>query len=153
MSARGVAAAVVAVLVVAGGFVLAGALLDATFFGVAAIIAAVAFGATMLGLMALLLTLMGTVRELTRTVEQVTEHTLPLLSGVNETIAGVNTELARIDSVIASVQHISGRGERVADVVTDAVANPLIKAMAFVSGTGAALRSVRRSKTSKRSEG
>lgn len=149
MSARGVAVAVVLVLVVAAGFVAAGVAMDATFFGVAAIIAAVAFGALMVGLMALVLTLMGTIRELTRTVQQVTEQTLPLLNGFNETIAGVNTELARLDSVVASVQHISSRGERVADVVHDAVANPLIKAMAFVSGTGAAVRSARRSKRSK----
>lgn len=146
MRSRGVLVSVVAVLVVATGFVAAGILLDASFYGVAAIIAAVAFGASMVGLMALLLTLVGTVRELTRTVEQVTEQTVPLLGGVNETVAGVNAELARVDTIVASVQHISATGERIADVVHTAVANPLIKALAFASGTGVALRTARKTK-------
>lgn len=146
MKSRGVLASVLAVLVVAAGFVAAGVLLDASFFGVAAIVAAVAFGGSMIGLMALLLTLVGTVRELTRTVEQVTAQTVPLLGGVNETVAGVNTELARLDTIVASVQHISATGENIADVVHAAVANPLIKAIAFASGTGAAMRTARRVK-------
>lgn len=146
MKSRGVLASVLAVLVVAAGFVAAGVLLDASFFGVAAIVAAVAFGGSMIGLMALLLTLVGTVRELTRTVEQVTAQTVPLLGGVNETVAGVNTELARLDTIVASVQHISATGENIADVVHTAVANPLIKAIAFASGTGAAVRTARRVK-------
>jgi uncharacterized protein YoxC len=143
---RGVLAAVIAVLAVAGGFVAAGVLLDASFFGVAAIIVAVAFGASMIGLMALLLTLVGTVSELTRTVQQVTEQTVPLLGGVNETVAGVNAELARVDTIVASVQHISATGENIADVVHAAVANPLIKAVAFASGTGAAVKAARKAK-------
>lgn len=140
MGSRGVLGAVVATLVVAAGFVLAGVLLDASFYGVAAIIASVAFAATMLGLMALLLTLVGTVRELTHAVEDITAQTVPLLGSVNETVAGVNTELARIDGIVASVQHISTTAEGIADVVHTAVANPLIKAIAFASGTGVALR-------------
>lgn len=143
MKSRGILLSVVAVLVVAAGFVLVGVLLDASYLGVAAIIAAVAFGASMLGLMSLLLTLVGTVRELTSTVEQITDRTLPLLSGVNETVAGVNTEIARLDSIVASVQHISGTAENIADVVHAAVANPLIKAVAFATGTGAAVKAAR----------
>lgn len=146
MRSRGILASVVAVLVVAAGFVAAGILLDASFFGVAAIIAAVAFGGSMIGLMALLLTLVGTVRELTRTIEQVTAQTVPLLGGVNETVAGVNTELARLDTIVASVQHISATGESIAEVVHAAIANPLIKALAFFSGTSVALRTARRAK-------
>ena len=137
-----------AALVVAGLFVLAGVFLDASFFGVAAIIAAVAFGAAMLGLMAVLLTLVSTVRELTTTVQRVTDETVPLLASVNDTVAGVNTELARVDTIVANVQHISGTAENIAEVIHAAVANPLIKAVAFASGTGAALRTARKAKRS-----
>ncbi len=125
-------------------FVLLGIFTDASFSGIAGIIAAVAFGAAMLGLMSLLLTLVGTVRELTATVQRITEHTVPLLGGINETVAGVNTELARLDTVVASVQHISGQAESIADVVHAAVANPLIKAIAFVTGTRVAVKAARR---------
>src|SRR3712207_9131311 len=91
-SRGGVLAAVLATIVVAAGFVAAGIFYDVSPGGVAAIVAAVAFGACMLGLMALLMTLVGTVRELTVTVERITEQTMPLLGSVNETVAGVNTE-------------------------------------------------------------
>lgn len=145
MRSRGVVAAVVVTLAVAAGFVLLAVFTrDANYVGVAAIIAAVAFGASMLGLMALLLTLVGTVRELTATVERITDQTVPLLGGINETVAGVNTELARLDTVVASVQRISGTAENVAEVVHTAVANPLIKAIAFTTGTGVAFRAAKK---------
>jgi uncharacterized protein YoxC len=144
---KGLLAAVIAVLVVAAGFVYAGTQAGVSAFGVAAIVAAVAFGASMLGLMAVLLTLVGTVRELTSTVKQVTDETVPLLSSVNDTVAGVNTELARIDTIVASVQNISGTAENIAEVVHAAVANPLIKAVAFASGTGVAFKAARRAKS------
>jgi methyl-accepting chemotaxis protein len=144
MGSRGIIASVMGVLAVAALFVLAGAQLDVSPGGVAAIIAAVAFGAGMLGLMSLLLSLIGTVRELTSAVHQVTEQTVPLLSSVNETIAGVNTELARVDTIVANVQSISGTAENMAEVLHAAVANPLIKAVAFFSGTSVALRTARK---------
>jgi uncharacterized protein YoxC len=144
MRSKAVIASVVVALAVAGVFVVLGFVFGENFYGVAAILAAVAFGATMLGLMAVLVSLVGTVQELTRTVEQVTEQTIPLLSGVNETVAGVNTELARVDTIIASVQHVSNRAEGVADVVHAAITNPLIKVLAFASGTGAAWRKARK---------
>ena len=137
--------AVVAVILVAAGFVAVGLVVQNTsLVGIAAIVAAVAFGASMLGLMALLLTLVGTVRELTATVERITDQTVPLLGGINETVAGVNTELARLDTVVASVQRISGTAENIAEVVHTAVANPLIKAIAFTTGTGVALRAAKK---------
>ncbi len=144
MRSKAVVGAVVVTLVVAAVFVVLGFLFDENFLGVAAILAAVAFGSAMLGLMALLVGLMGTVQELTRTVEQITEQTVPLLGGVNETVAGVNTELARLDTIVASVQHISGKAESVADVLHAAVANPLIKAIAFTTGTSVALKAAKK---------
>jgi hypothetical protein len=144
MRFRGVLLAVVAVLVVAGGLIALGVTVDASPGGIAAIVAAVAFGAAMLGVMALLLSLIGTVRQLTIAVEQVTAQTLPLLGGVTETVAGVNTELARVDGIVASVQHISHSAEGIADVVHAAVANPLIKAIAFATGTSVALKAAKK---------
>lgn len=132
-------------VVVIIGFVLLGAFLqNATFGGIAAIVAAVAFGAAMLGLMALLLTLVGTVRELTSTVQQLTDQAVPLLGGINETVSGLNTELARVDAIVGSVQHISNQAAGVADVVHTAVANPLIKAIAFATGTRVAVRAAKK---------
>ena len=143
MRSKAVIGSVVVTLLVALGFVVLGFVFEENFFGVAAILSAVAFGAAMVGLMSLLVSLVGTVQELTRTVESITEETVPLLTGVNETVAGVNTELARVDTIVASAQHISTRAEQIADVVHTAVTNPLIKAVAFASGVGAAARAAR----------
>jgi hypothetical protein len=141
---RSVIFATVLAIVVIVGFVLLGVFYDASFGGIAAIVAAVAFGAAMLGLMALLLTLVGTVRELTGTVRQLTDQTVPMLAGLNETVSGLNTELARADAIVASVQHISNQAAGIADVVHTAVANPLIKAVAFATGTRVAFKAARK---------
>ncbi len=143
MSSRTVALSVALALGFALVLVLIGATLDVSAPGIAAIVAAVAFGAGMLGLMSLLLTLIGTVRELTTAVERVTDQTVPLLEGVNETVSGVNTNLARVDTIVANVQHISVNAEKISDVLQVAVASPVIKAMAYASGARTAVRSLR----------
>jgi uncharacterized protein YoxC len=132
------------VFAVAAVFVGLGVIYSASFFGVAAIIAAVGFGAAMVGVLALLANLVSTVQQLTTTVKQITDQTVPLLGGLNETISGVNTELARVDTIVASVQQISYRAEGVAGVLHAAVANPLIKGIAFVTGTRAAAKAARK---------
>jgi uncharacterized protein YoxC len=132
------------VLAVAAAFVALGLNYGASFFGVAAIIAAVGFGAAMVGVLALLANLVSTVQQLTTTVERITDETVPLLGGLNETVAGVNTELARVDTIVASVQQISYRAEGIAGVLQAAVANPLIKGIAFVTGTRAAAKAARK---------
>ena len=58
------------------------------------------------------------------------------------TLIGTVRELT--DTVVASVQRISGTAENIADVVHSAVANPLIKAIAFTTGTGVALKAARK---------
>ncbi len=132
------------VVIVAAIFVGLGLAYGASFFGVAAIVAAVGFGAAMVGVLALLANLVTTVQQLTTTVKQITDETIPLLGGINETVAGVNTELARVDTIVASVQQISYRAEGVAGVLQAAVANPLIKGIAFVAGTRAAAKAARK---------
>jgi uncharacterized protein YoxC len=132
------------VFVIAVAFVGLGLVYDTNFYGVAAIVAAVGFGAAMVGLLALLANLVTTVQQLTRSVERITDETVPLLSSVNETIGGVNTELARVDTIVASVQQITYRAEGVAGVLQAALANPLIKGIAFVTGTRAAIKAARK---------
>ncbi|MGH8884296.1 MAG: DUF948 domain-containing protein [Egibacteraceae bacterium] len=136
--------ATLAAVVVIVGFVLLGIFADASFAGIAAIVAAVAFGAAMLGLMSLLLTVVGTVRELTSTVRQLTDQAVPMIAGLNETVSGLNTELARVDAIVGSVQHISDQAAGLADIVHTAVANPLIKAIAFATGTRVAMKAAKK---------
>lgn len=132
------------VVVIAGVFVALGIRYGSDFFGVAAIVAAVGFSAAMVGVLTLLANLVSTVQQLTSTVKEITDETVPLLGKFNETVAGVNTELARVDTIVASVQQISYRAEGVAGVLQAAVANPLIKGIAFVTGTRAAVKAARK---------
>jgi uncharacterized protein YoxC len=132
------------VVVIAGAFVALALAYGSDFYGVAAIVAAVGFGAAMVGVLALLANLVSTVQQLTSTVKQITDETVPLIGNVNETVSGVNTELARVDTIVASVQQISYRAENVAGVLQAAVANPLIKGIAFVTGTRAAVKAARK---------
>jgi uncharacterized protein YoxC len=132
------------VVVIAAIFVGLGLAYGASFLGVAAIVSTVGFGAAKVGVSALLANLVTTVQQLSGTVKLCSDETVPLLGGVNETVAGVNTELARIDTIVASVQQISYRAEGVAGVLQAAVANPLIKGIAFVTGTRAAAKAARR---------
>jgi uncharacterized protein YoxC len=132
------------VALVAAGFVAAGIFLDASYAGIAVIVVAVAFGAAMVGVLVLLSKLAETVQEATRAVQQGTDETITLLSNVNETVTGVNTQLARVDTIVASVQQISYRAEGIAGVLQAAVANPLIKGIAFVTGTRAAAKAARK---------
>jgi hypothetical protein len=141
---RTVVVATLGAIVVIVGFVLLGIFADASFAGIAAIVAAVAFGAAMLGLMSLFLTLMGAVRELTFTIRQLTDQAVPILSGLTETVSGVNTELGRVDAIVGTVQHISEQAAGLADIVHNAVANPLVKAIAFVTGTRVAVKAAKK---------
>jgi uncharacterized protein YoxC len=141
---RTVVYATLAAVVVIIGFVLLGVFANASFAGIAAIVAAVAFGAAMLGLMSLLLTLVGTVRELTNTLRQLTDQAVPMLGGLNETVSGLNTELARVDAIVGSVQHISDQAAGITDLVHTAVANPLVKTIAFVTGTRVAMKAAKK---------
>jgi len=136
--------ATIGAIMVIVGFVLLGVFANASFGGIAAIVAAVAFGAAMLGLMSLLLTLVGAVRELTSTVRQLTDQAVPILSGLHETVSGLNTELARADAIVGSVQHISNQAAGLADILHTAVANPVIKAIAFATGTRAAMKAAKK---------
>lgn len=133
------------VLVVAAAFVVLGIFVGgANFFGVAAVVAAVGFSAAMVGVLMVLANLVSTVQRLTMAVQRITDETVPLLGGVNETVSGINTELARVDSIVASVQQISHHAEGVAGVLQSAVANPLIKGIAFATGTRAAVKAARK---------
>ena len=132
------------VFLIAVAFVGLGLVYDASFYGVAAVVAAVGFGGAMVGVLALLANLTSTVQQLTTTVKQITDETVPLINGLNETVSGVNTELARVDTIVASVQQISYRAEGVAGVLQAAIANPLIKGIAFVTGTRAAAKAARK---------
>lgn len=141
---KAVVASVIVTLLVAAGFAVLGIATDSSFFGIAVLVASVGLGAALVGVMAVLVSLVGTVQRLTLSLEEVTAQSLSLLGGVTETVSGVNTELARVDSIIANAQHVSERAQSVSDVLHAALTTPIIKLMAFGTGTRVAVQTARK---------
>jgi hypothetical protein len=69
---------------------------------------------------------------------------MPLLKEVRTTVVTLNVEMDRVDGIMAAAESAATSVSSVAKLVTSATANPIIKAMAFLSGAGVSLRSLRR---------
>lgn len=76
-------------------------------------------------------------------IDGIRTETVPLLSEVKTTVTSVNRELDRVDSMLASAGNITKSVERVASVIEQAVSNPVVKAVAFGAGAGAAWKRFR----------
>jgi uncharacterized protein YoxC len=118
---------------------------------VAALIAALAFVA-LVGFLALVLTkVTSLLGELQMTVNDVRKETLPLLGEVRTTVTTLNVEMDRVDGIMASAESAAASVSSVAKLVTAATANPIIKALAFVTGAGVSARALK--KKGKKSKG
>jgi hypothetical protein len=69
---------------------------------------------------------------------------MPLLKEVRTTVVTLNVEMDRVDGIMASAESAAASVSNVARLVTSATANPIIKGMAFLTGAGVSLRSLRR---------
>jgi uncharacterized protein YoxC len=114
--------------------------------GIAAITAAIAWGALVVFLSILVFQLSVTARETATLVDDIRKETVPLLHEVTGTVKSVNKELERVDGMVESAGHIVKSAERVSSVVEQAVSSPLIKIIAFGAGASRAARRLRKSK-------
>jgi uncharacterized protein YoxC len=115
---------------------------------IAALIAAGAFLMLVVVLAVPLLRLRHTVDAATQALQQVNERTGPMLDNVNLTVDnvntalgqfqtsldGVNVQLARVDVMTQHVTSATANVANLVTVVTQAAANPLVKAAAFTYG-------------------
>jgi uncharacterized protein YoxC len=110
----------------------------------AALIAALAFVA-LVAFLAMVLAKIGAIlSEVQMTLNDVRKETMPLLKEVRTTVVTLNVEMDRVDGIMASAESAAASVSNVAKLVTSATANPIIKGMAFLTGAGASLRSLRR---------
>lgn len=117
--------------------------------GVAALIAALAF-VVLVAVLALVLTRVNSLLgELQMTVNDVRKETLPLLGEVRTTVTTLNVEMDRVDGIMASAESAAASVSSVAKLVTAATANPIIKALAFVTGAGVSARALKKKKAGK----
>ena len=110
----------------------------------AAVIVAIATCILVLSLLFALVSLTRTMRALRETVDQLRNETVPLVSDLRGTVGQANAELARVDHLLGTAESISSTVDSASRLAYLAFSNPVIKALAFGSGTARAVRRLRR---------
>jgi hypothetical protein len=83
-------------------------------------------------------------QELQELAEELTAHTAAVLGRAEETISRAEVELARVDDLVGSAEAITDTVGAASRLAHTALATPLIKVIAFGSGTARAGKRLRR---------
>ncbi len=111
---------------------------------VAALIASIALAILAVGLLFALSSLTRTMRELRRSVEQFRAEAVPLVGQVRGTVTQANEELERVDNLLGTAESISVTVDSASRLAYLFFANPIVKFLAFSTGTARAARRLRR---------
>ena len=122
---------------------LAGGVVAATGGQTAALVAAIAAGVLVGALIVMLASLNATLRALRETTDELRQSTAPLLAEVRDAVAQANAELGRVDKLVVTTENITNTVDSASRLVTAAFSNPVIKTVAFTTGTGRAWRRLR----------
>ena len=85
-----------------------------------------------------------TARDMRALADELNEHAAAVLSDIQETATTARQELARVDDLVGSAEALTETVGSAARLAHAALANPLIKVMAFGAGTARAGRRLRR---------
>jgi hypothetical protein len=110
----------------------------------AAVVVAVASGVAVAVLVFAVYALNRTLKQLRGAVEDLRSETLPVVHEMRATVGQANLELERVDSLLGTAESISTTVDSASRLAYLAFSNPVIKAIAFASGTGRAARRFRR---------
>ena len=111
---------------------------------IAAIIVAVTSAVLVVGLLFALNALTRTMRSLRIAVEDLRRETVPLVSDMRGTVSRANEELTRVDTLLGTAESVGTTIDSGSRLLYLFFANPVIKALAFGSGTARAARRLRR---------
>jgi hypothetical protein len=92
--------------------------------------------------------LVRTMRALRASVEELRHETLPLVADLRATVDQASGDLERVDSLLGRAESISATVDSASRLAYLAFSNPVIKALAFGTGTARAARRFRRSRGS-----
>jgi hypothetical protein len=112
----------------------------------AAVIVACASVAALLVLLYAIRALAITLQALRRTIDDLRRETLPVVAELRSAAQQANNELARVDTLLGTAESISATVDSASRLAYLAFSNPLIKTLAFASGTGRAARRLRRAR-------
>lgn len=111
---------------------------------VAAVVAAVALGLGVIGLLLALGAMMRTMAEMRRTVEDFHRSALPLLDDVHAAVHQASSELVKADVILERANTISATVDSTSRLAHRAFSTPVIKVLAFATGSARAFKSLRR---------
>jgi hypothetical protein len=107
---------------------------------VAVLVAASAAAVAAVGSLVAIAVLGRRVRELGRLVEDLRRETVPLVREARVVVEEAATEMVRVGDVLGSAESVSATVDSASRLAYRAFANPVVKVLAFGTGTGAALR-------------
>jgi uncharacterized protein YoxC len=111
---------------------------------VAAVIVAVASGMALVVLVWAVISLNRTLHEMRSAIQELRTQTLPVVTEMRAAVGQANVELERVDTLLGTAESISSTVDSASRLAYLAFSNPVIKGIAFASGTGRAARRFRR---------
>ena len=106
----------------------------------------VAFAAVV-GVVLLVFAIVSLTRTLTAvrlSVEELRRETLPVIDELQRTVTQANSDLERLDTLLDSATSVTNTVDSASQLAYVAFSNPVIKAIAFATGTARAARALRR---------
>jgi hypothetical protein len=110
----------------------------------AAIIVAVASIIGVVVLVFALISLTKTLATLRLSIEELRRETLPVIDELQRTVVQANADLERLDTLLDSATSVTNTVDSASQLAYLAFSNPIIKGIAFATGTARAARALRR---------
>jgi hypothetical protein len=117
---------------------------EMTASDLAAIIVAFAAVAGVVLLVFAIVSLTRTLAAVRLSIEELRRETLPVIDELQRTVTQANSDLERLDGLLDSATSVTNTVDSASQLAYLALSNPVIKAIAFASGTGRAVRAFRR---------
>ena len=109
----------------------------------AAIVVAIASVVAVVLLVFALVAVTKTLTALRLSIEQLRRETLPVIDELEKTVTQANADLARLDTLLESAGSVTQTVDSASQLAYLAFSNPIIKAIAFATGTAKAARAFR----------
>ena len=113
----------------------------------AAIVVAIASVVAVVLLVFAIVAVTKTLATLRLSIEQLRRETLPVIDELEKTVAQANTDLARLDGLLESASSVTQTVDSASQLAYLAFSNPVIKAIAFATGTAKAAKAFRGTKS------
>ncbi|HEY2812131.1 MAG TPA: hypothetical protein VGJ03_01575 [Acidimicrobiales bacterium] len=110
----------------------------------AALVVAVASGMAVVVLIFAIVALTRTLRILRESIEEMRRETLPVVAEMRSAVGQATADLERVDHLLGTAESISTTVDSASRLAYLAFSNPVIKTLAFASGTGRAARRFRK---------